>query len=224
MVALEKGDLVKLDFTGYLIANGKVFETTKEEVAKTNGIYAQDGVYRPRLVFYGYGEILKGIEEALPSLAIGEEKELLLKPKEAFGERNVDLLRVIPRKEFEKKGYTPVVGMQLDVNGSIGIVKSVSSGRVVVDFNHPLAGYDVRYLVKLVEVIKNPLDKLTAIMKEIGLSHKTVSLDGDVLKLGLDASLDEVYLGRKMFLLSTIRDKFPDIKRVEMDEFYIFRQ
>ena len=83
-------------------------------------------------------------------MSVGEEKKAELEPKDAFGERNPELARVMHLSDFRKRDMDPYPGMQVDIDGTVATVKSINSGRVLVDANHPLAGERMIYEVKLI--------------------------------------------------------------------------
>ena len=93
----------------------------------------------------GYDDIFPMIEEALQGKKIGESVVVKMKPDDAFGEYDADLIQIEPRKSFPKELQ---VGMQfegLPEGGDedevmIYRVTEVADDRVVLDGNHPLAG------------------------------------------------------------------------------------
>ncbi|VVB58363.1 Putative FKBP-type peptidyl-prolyl cis-trans isomerase [Candidatus Anstonella stagnisolia] len=174
MVALKPGDLVRMDYTGKLARDGAVFDTTMEDVAKQGGIYSQQVPYCPKLVVFGMGRMMEGLEEMLPTLEIGKKKEILIKCEKAFGQKDKNLIRVLSLSDFRKQNVHPVVGMTISMNGTPGIIKSISSGRVMVDFNHPLAGEDLQYSVTLLETISDSRKKLEAILSAAKVDAKVV--------------------------------------------------
>ncbi len=157
--------IVKLNYTLITPQDGKAVDTTVEKIAKENGFYNKDVKYNPITIILGEKELLPALEEKIKTMKPKEEKEFLLKSEEAFGERNPQLIRVIPEKEFKEKKMQPFPGMVLQLGNAFGIVQSISSGRVRVDFNNPLAGKDVKYKVELIEEIKDK-EKILDVLKE----------------------------------------------------------
>jgi len=163
---LKPGDVVLLDYTLSLKDDGRVVETTSEEVAREAGIYSEDAKYGPRLVVLGSGDLPPGLEEALKEMKEGEEKEVVLPPEKAFGKRDPGKVRVLPARELSARGIVPRAGMEVEVRGERGIILSVGSGRVIIDFNHPLAGKEVVYKVKLVKVLQSPEEKVRGFLEK----------------------------------------------------------
>ena len=175
---VEKGKLVKITYDGYV--NGKLFDTTNEELAKKEGIYNPRMIYGPATIAVGEGMVLPGLDEALLEMEVGEEKELVLPPEKAFGKRDPSKVRVVPIKEFQRFNIRPVVGMPVNIDGNVGKVVSINSGRVLVDFNHELAGKTVKYTLKIEDVIEEPEE----IVKEL-IKLYAPRIDVDDLKIKL---------------------------------------
>jgi FKBP-type peptidyl-prolyl cis-trans isomerase 2 len=181
MANIKKGDLVKIEFTARTAIDGTVIETTDEEIAKKNNIWSKDNKYGPKLIIAQSGFMLIGLEEALAELEVGQEKEFKINYEKAFGPRKKELVRVMSLKDFEKQKIKPTKGMLLNIENAFATVKSVNSGRVVVDFNHPLAGQDLIYKLKLVELITEPKEKCYALAKEFDAKIFTTSENGKII-------------------------------------------
>ncbi|AEH07502.1 peptidylprolyl isomerase [Methanothermococcus okinawensis] len=160
---MEKGKLVKISYNGYV--NGKLFDTTDEELAKKEGIYSPTMIYGPVTVSVGSGMLVPGLDEALLEMEVGEERELELPPEKAFGKRDPSKVKIVSIKEFKKHKVNPVVGMPITIDGNVGKVASVNGGRVLVDFNHELAGKPVKYVLKVEEVVEEPEEIVKELIK-----------------------------------------------------------
>ena len=102
----------------------------------------------------GYGNTLPKIEEALDGREAGYQTTLALQPEDAFGLRDEDLVRTIPRSQFPP-GVK--VGGQLEGQGSDGRkqvfnVAKIKGDTVILDANHPLAGKALRFTLKVADV------------------------------------------------------------------------
>lgn len=186
MVQANRGDLVRMEYTGRTASTGMIFDTTSEEIARKAGIFEQSAIYGPKLALFGTNAIMRGMEEAIISSQLGKGEDFLIEPEKAFGARQPDLVRVLSEKEFAKNSVRPVPGMVITLDNALARVKSVTSGRVVVDFNHPLAGESVLYSLKVQEVISDDGKKIEAILSSLGVLAD-VSQNGSGRKVSFKA-------------------------------------
>ena len=104
----------------------------------------------------GYDNTLPKIEQALDGHEVGYETTLHLQPEDAFGERDESLVRVIPKSEFPP-GVK--VGGQLEGVTDAGTphvfhVTKIKGDQVLLDGNHPLAGKELKFVLKVTGVRK----------------------------------------------------------------------
>jgi len=116
-------------------------------------------------VIVGANWVLPGVEDALKEMNIGDKRTIEITPERGFGNRDPKLVKLVSEKEFKRHNTTPYPGMIVDADGVRGRVLSVSSGRVKVDFNHPLAGKVLVYELEIKEKIENLEDKIKAIIE-----------------------------------------------------------
>lgn len=83
---VENGDTVKVHYTGS--CDGRVFDTTYEEIAKEEGIFDKRKDYSPIEILVGAGAVVKGLDEALPGMRLMEEREVVVKPDKGFRDPN----------------------------------------------------------------------------------------------------------------------------------------
>jgi len=160
-VKVEEGSFVLVSYTAWVL-NGeeKVIDTTYEEVAREAGIYREGTVYEPELVIVGEKFLLEPVEKALIGMEEGEEKEIVLEPKDAFGERDPKKIRILSARELVRRNIIPRVGEEVEINGQRGRIIRVGAGRVVIDFNHPYAGRKVKFKVKVEKILTELSEKL----------------------------------------------------------------
>ena len=144
---LKDGDFVQIDYVGRVKSTGRIFDLTKEAVAKKEEIYSEETKYGPVTVVIGAGHVLKGLESALTGFEVGQEKKVDIPLDAGFGEKNPALIKLVPRSVFKRERLNPVPGMPVEIQGQRGFVQTVSGGRIKVDFNHPLAGKELEYEV-----------------------------------------------------------------------------
>lgn len=207
------GDFIKIEYTGK-DKNGKVFDSTSGEVAKA--LHGKEG---PLLLIVGRDVLLPGLQDAIEQLNPGQETDVELTPEKAFGTRSRELIKVMAIKEFEQMDAMPQPGLQVefetDQGKTVGTIRSVNSGRVLVDFNHPLADQTVRYHVKLVEVAPDDLRKVQFILGEMGLEAE-VKKENDVVRIYLPG--DSRFEEKKTQLSTTIRELLPEVVYLEIHE------
>ena len=170
MAKANRGDLVRLEYTGRVASTNAVFETTDESVARRAGIFRPSEIYGPKLALFGSGAMMLGVAEAVLDCRLGTQENFLVPPEKAFGNRVPGMVRLILEKEFAKNNVFPAQGALVTLDGAVARVKSVTSGRVVVDFNHPLAGESLLYSIKVLEVISDGQKKIEAILASLSLS------------------------------------------------------
>lgn len=188
---VTRDSMVLLDYTLIDRTANKVLETTSESVAKEAGAYSESATYGPRLVAIGAGDLPAGLEEALLGAKDGEEREVALSPERAFGNRKPERVRVISARELSTKGIVPRVGMEIEVRNERGVIVSVGSGRVIVDFNHPLAGKEVVYKVRVVKMLRTTEERVQGLVDKHlkKISGVEVALEGGdvVLKIPFES-------------------------------------
>lgn len=135
---------VKLYFSLYL-DNGDLVDETPEG--------------KPAEFEWGDGSLLPGFEKALNGLKAGDERTILIDPKRGFGLRQDDNIQ-----KFKIDHFKGIVGCDTLEPGLMvnfadaskaelpGVVQAIEDDYVVVDFNHPLAGKDLTFKVKIIEV------------------------------------------------------------------------
>jgi FKBP-type peptidyl-prolyl cis-trans isomerase SlyD len=161
---VKKGDFLRLEYTGRVQETDEVFDTTIEKVAEEEGIQLENKIYGPIPIIVGAGHVLKGIEDSLIDMDEGDEKEIEIPPSEGFGERDPKLIQLIPMSEFRKQSIKPQVGMSITSEGSTGKIRSISGGRVRVDFNHELAGKTLQYQIKVQKIIEDDVEKIRSMI------------------------------------------------------------
>jgi FKBP-type peptidyl-prolyl cis-trans isomerase 2 len=220
MANAKDGDFVKIEFVGKK-ATGEVFDTNIEAKAKEAKIHDEKAKYGPSLVVLGKGEVIKGLEEAIAEMGVGQTKTVEIMPDKAFGERRADLVRVMPLSEFRKRDMDPYPGMPIQLDNTTAIVRSVTSGRVMVDMNHPLAGHKVVYEVKLSEVVEGVEKKALALMDHIDIKGEVTAKGEEIhVTFGPKVNKDSEYLVKKATLAQRVLDQMPEVKRVKFEEIY----
>ena len=142
MQVVKKGDKIKVEYTGTL-EDGSVFDSS-------------DKHEEPLEFTVGAGQLIKGFEDAVVGMKIGEEKEIKLLPDEAYGPHNPELVKDMPKEIFPEgqdiqPGMVFVVGLQDGRQIPVWISK-VTDEAVTVDLNPPLAGKTLTFKIKVIEI------------------------------------------------------------------------
>jgi peptidylprolyl isomerase len=170
MVKTKKGDFIELDFVAR-IKEGNIFDTTIKEEAEKAGMLKKEEeeqkkrIFEPFRLCIGQEMILHGLDVKLVDKELGKEYEIELEPKEAFGKRNPKLIKTFSLGSFIKKGMMPSPGEFVNIDNMIAKIISVSGGRVVSDFNNPLADKIIIYKIKINKIITEEKEKIEAIAK-----------------------------------------------------------
>ena len=164
-MVLRTGDFVELEYTGRLKEDGSVFDTTSKDIAVKSGIFNEKSAYGPVIITLGGKHLLQGLDKALEGKEMGKAYTMELEPENAFGKKDAKLLKLIATAKFKKQGINPMPGLRITIDGLMGTVKTVTGGRTIVDFNHPLSGRVVVYEVKVLRTITDVNEKLSALLK-----------------------------------------------------------
>ena len=102
----------------------------------------------------GHHNIISGLESELAGMKVGEKKTVKVSPADGYGVRDEEAVDDIPLDEFPE-GVKPEVGMELEVkdeegNEMTGVVLAINADTAKMDFNHPLAGKELNFDVKIV--------------------------------------------------------------------------
>ncbi len=162
-MTIKKGDFVELELTGKIKETNEVFDVTSESLAKENNLYNPSREYGARTICIGEHAIVHGLDEFL----VGKELKKYtvdLPPAQAFGKKDPKLLKILPISTFTKQQIRPFPGLQINIDGVLGTVKTVSGGRVIVDFNHPLAGRNIVYDIEVKKIVTDVKQKIASLL------------------------------------------------------------
>src|SRR3989338_10038942 len=176
-MALKEHDFVEIDYIGRA-AHGVVFDTTFESVAKEYNLKLKTA-YKPIIICIGEQQVLKGIDKSLVGKEVGKKYTLTLAPEEAFGKKDAKMIRLVPLRTFHKQKVQPQPGLQVDIDGTVATVLRISGGRVLVDFNHPLAGKEVMYELAIKRHVTDKAEQIKSFMKLIFPIDVDVSVENN---------------------------------------------
>lgn len=137
---IGEGARVTLHFA-IKLENGEVVDSTFDK--------------QPATFTVGDGNLLPGFELALFGLKSGDQRSLPIAPEQGFGQANPQNVQTIPRSQFAEMELSD--GLLVIFNDAAnaelpGVVKEFDEVRVIIDFNHPLAGKNLTFDVEIIEV------------------------------------------------------------------------
>lgn len=141
MAAIKDGDTVRIHYTGTLM-DGSVFDSSEGR--------------EPLEFKVGSGQIITGLDEALPGMDVGDTKKVQIPVEKAYGPVNSEMQQAVPREGIPDD--IPLeIGLQLHMQTPSGqpmpvTVVAVDEATVTLDANHPLAGKDLTFDVEIVSV------------------------------------------------------------------------
>jgi peptidylprolyl isomerase len=146
MTQVKKGQFVQVHYTGRL-DDGTIFDSSEG---------------RQPLEFQARsGQVIPGFDNAVLGMAVDDEKTFNLSVDEAYGEERDDLKRDFPASMLEGQEVKEGQNLWFNTpNGPIqGKVLGVAAENFTVDFNHPLAGKNLEFNIKVVGISDQPLQK-----------------------------------------------------------------
>ncbi len=172
---IKKGDFIELDYTGKIKDGNVVFDTTEKKVAEENKLQQQNAEYKPIIICVGEGHLIKGLDINIEGKALGKYT-FEIEAENAFGKKSGDLLKLVPMKVFRQQQINPYPGLEINLDNMFGIVRSVSGGRIIVDFNHPLSSRDLIYDVNIKKVVTEEKEKVESLVKLSGAHYDSVAV------------------------------------------------
>lgn len=138
---VKKGDKVKVEYTGKF-SDGEVFDTSAGRA--------------PLSFEAGAGQVVPGFDKNIVGMDLNKEKTFTISPEDAYGEVRAELIHEVPRDKLPPKPE-PQVGMMLVMKAPTGQqiparITKVHDGKVTIDINHPLAGKELTFTVKVVGI------------------------------------------------------------------------
>ncbi|MFH1505450.1 MAG: peptidylprolyl isomerase [archaeon] len=194
-MTVKKGDFIELAYTGTVKDTGKVFDTTDPKIATENELN-EKAEYKPVIVVLGEGHLIKGLDKFVEGKNLDQNYEIEIKDEDAFGKKSAKLLKLIPMKTFKDQQISPFPGLEVNVDNTFGIVRNVSGGRVIIDFNHPLASHDLIYKFKITRVVSDKKEQVEALLKLFDMKFKEISIAEDKATVKLNTELPKEILDK----------------------------
>ncbi len=178
-MVLKEGDVVEVNYTIKILEDSeeKLYETTKMEVAKQYDAVDPNKSYSPIFVVVGKTKLLDPIDKAIREMNVGEKKELIIDPENAFGPWRKDLVITVPIKALRRAGIRPRVGEEVESQGRKGRIIRVTERFAYIDFNHPLAGKKLKVEIEVLRKLEREEDKVKAIvLRYLPLKQEAVNV------------------------------------------------
>jgi peptidylprolyl isomerase len=162
---LQKRDFILINYTAKVKETKEVFDTTLEDIAKKEHVYKEGEIYEPKLVVVGEGWMLKAVDESLETMKLNKMQTVEVPPDKAFGPRDPEKIKRVSLKQLLAKDvHNPTIGMRIDYNGKMATIRSIGAGRVLLDFNPPLAGRTLVYDVTVNKKLSASEEKIVALI------------------------------------------------------------
>ncbi|MDR2203882.1 MAG: peptidylprolyl isomerase [Nitrososphaerota archaeon] len=163
-MTFQKGDFILLNYTGKVKETNEVFDTTYEEVSKSERLHKEGEVFEPKLVVIGEGWVLKALDDALLDMEIEKASTVEITADKAFGQRDPEKIKKVPLRQLLAREINPIIGARIEYQGKMAVVRSIGAGRVLLDFNPPLAGRTLIYEVTTQKKLDSNEEKILALI------------------------------------------------------------
>lgn len=188
MTSVKKNDFIEIEFAGRIKDGGEVFDTNIKSVIEKSNLKVEA---KPLIISVGNKMTIEGLDSDFENKEIGKEYHLELTPEKSFGKRVPSMIRMIPLKYFLEQKIMPERGMQLNLDGMIAKVISVSGGRILVDFNNPLAGRAVEYDYTIKRIIESQEEKINALQEFFFRKKFEFSIKDNTVTFKVDKGLEK---------------------------------
>lgn len=141
MQTVKNGDVVRVHYHGTL-NDGSTFDSSEGR--------------EPLEFTVGSGQVIRGFDDALLDMSIGQKKSVIIPVDNAYGHRTEEMIIEFPKDQFPDD-MTPEAGQALHMSDPAGniipvVIAEVRDTTVLLDANHPLAGQDLNFEIELVSI------------------------------------------------------------------------
>lgn len=142
MAQVKAGDKIKVHYHGKL-TNGQTFDSSEGR--------------EPLEFEVGSGQVIKGFDDGVTGMAVGDKKTIEIPADEAYGPRNEEMVIDMPKERFPAEMVLEL-GMPLMMTDGQGqnfqvVITEIKENTVMLDANHPLAGQTLIFDLELVEIV-----------------------------------------------------------------------
>ena len=141
-MAVQSGDTIKIHYHGRL-SDGTTFDSSAGR--------------SPLEFTVGSGSVIKGFDDGVQGMTVGEKKTIEIPCLEAYGLEDPSMIIEFPKDRLPED-LIPEIGMQLNMNNAEGqqfpvVISEITDENIVLNANHPLAGKDLIFDLELVEIV-----------------------------------------------------------------------
>jgi peptidylprolyl isomerase len=200
LMSLQKGDFVILDYTAKVRETGEVFDTTLEEIAKKEHLFKEGEICESKLVVIGEGWVLKALDESLTTMEVSKTTSVEIPQDKAFGARDPEKIKRVSLKQLLAKDINPSLGMRVEYGGKMATVRAIGAGRVLLDFNPPLAGKTLVYELTVKKKLETDEEKIAAL-----IHRRTPAIEEGKFEFTVKAKTVNVEMPEEAFYLEGIQ-------------------
>ncbi len=135
-IIVKKGDKVKVQYAVSL-TDGTVFKESKPG--------------KPLEFTVGSDKMPRGLDQAVLGMELREEKKVAVASKDAYGKRNEDLVMKFLKNDLPRS-FEPEIGKVVKIQNIPGTIVNIDEDNVYLDGNHPLAGKDVVFDIRVIGI------------------------------------------------------------------------
>lgn len=141
-MAVQSGNTIKIHYNGRL-TDGTTFDSSEGRT--------------PLEFTVGSGSVIKGFDDGVQGMSIGEKKTIEIPFLQAYGPEDPSMIIEFPSDRLPED-LKPEIGMQLNMNNAEGqqfpvVITEITDENIILNANHPLAGKDLIFDLELVEIV-----------------------------------------------------------------------
>ncbi|MDD1770520.1 MAG: peptidylprolyl isomerase [Methanomassiliicoccales archaeon] len=226
-IKINKGDIIRLEYSAWTADNNELFDTSIESVAKDGGLLTENVTYGPIPLLVGSGRLFEGLDEAIMNSFVGEEREIVIPPEKAAGPRDPKLVEQLPVRDFLKQDIEPKIGMEVNIKNRVGTVIGITPRVVRVDFNRRFAGKSLKYKFVITCKLVDLSEKILALIQmDYGSADGFIpTVDGEVVSIVLPdvCKYDQKWLLAKYKIVADLREAL-GVKTIRFVEEYLKKE
>ncbi len=210
----KEKDFVEIDYRARIKETNELFDVTYADEAKKLNSKTNHSHYGPKIICLGQGQIFLTIEKELIGKEIGSVHIIELKPEQAFKNKDPSLMKTINTQILKDQKINPFPGLQINASGMIGTIRTVNGGRTIIDFNHPLAGRNVVYEVKINKIVTDNKEKIGSLLQNLLGIHDhdyEIKIDNNKAEIKSEIKLSKEYIDS---FIKKVKEIIPELTEI----------